>query len=110
MGSTGGKREKRRLKGKVEPTNWFFEKLGEAQKSPNYWATLLALEVSDVVTAEMSKSSLSLIDLAHHAGLPVGVVKRILTGNVDLRLIDVAKVALALGLEPHLGFHPKGDE
>src|SRR5664280_3444949 len=71
----------------------------EVEKHPDYWAELAMLSFSEEVLDAMRAQSVTRAELARRLDTSPGHVTRLLSGNSNLTLATMSRMAFALGME-----------
>lgn len=70
------------------------------EKDPDFVAEGLSISVIENALKVMKKKGISRTDLAREMGVPKSQISRIFNAPPNLTLLSIARIALALGVEP----------
>lgn len=82
----------------------YFEKY---EKDPDFLAEGLAIGIIENSLQVMKQKGISRADLAREMGVPKSQISRIFNAPPNLTLLSIARIAVALGVEPQALLNPQ---
>ena len=76
--------------------------LRKAKDSPDYWANLFTLELTEDILKVMKNKKISQKKLSGLLGTSEAYVSKVLNGDENLSIKSITKLSLALGCVPHI--------
>jgi len=74
----------------------------KAEESPDYWADLFTLELTEDLWKIMKERKIGQKKLSNLLGTSEGYISRVLNGDENLSIKSISKLSLALGCAPHI--------
>lgn len=81
---------------------WLADDIAELEQDPEYVAGALALDVIEQALERMERQEISRSQLAERMGVSRAYVTRLFDAPPNLTLQSIARLALALGVTPHV--------
>ena len=82
-------------------------KYNELVGKPEYWTTIMQLDLFSHVEKYMKEDGVSRTELAKRLGVTKGYISQVLNGDYDHRLSKFVELAMAVGVVPQVTYIPK---
>ena len=79
----------------------------KSEASPDYWASLFTLELTENLLGLMQEKGISQKELSSCLNKSEGYISRVLNGDENLSIKSIVKLSLALDCAPHIHIAPK---
>lgn len=82
-------------------------KFEELQKEPEYWTTMIQLDLFSHVEKYMEDNNITRTELAQKLGVSKGYISQVLNGDYDHRLSKFVELTMAVDMIPQVTYIPK---
>lgn len=86
----------------IKTSEWFAKMYRELEGDPDYIAAGFAIEITDALAARAQEIGKTQADMAREAGMSRAQVSKIFSGEENVTLKTVAKLAATVGKKPVL--------